>query len=114
MINPYYDSDRIGWEIFSFNVPNLSYEFNTLCFWVTPTNEVYSASDSGCSCPIPFGGYAAETEKELEQILERVGSVEQARQIFDSWNQDYDDRPYLQSADFRELEDELEKILGRD
>ena len=84
--NPYYDPESLGLEKISFEEPGLSYEFNTLCFWSTGDGRVFSAFDSGCSCPTPFEDYEAETQAECVQLLERVGSKEQAEQIFASWN----------------------------
>ena len=89
-INPYYGTDALAsWEMLSFDEPNLSYEFNTLCFWKTP-NGVFTAQDSGCSCPTPFEDYCGNTPAEIEQKLERVGSIEQGERVFDAWNKNYD------------------------
>lgn len=84
--NPFYAPETLGLEMISFEEPGLSYEFNTLCFWSNGQGMVYSASDSGCSCPTPFEDYEGENQNEVLQKLERVGSKEQAEQIFDSWN----------------------------
>lgn len=90
MHNPYYAPEKLGLEMISFQEPGLCYEYNTLCFWSTGDGRVFSASDSGCSCPTPFEKYEAETQVECLQRLERVGSKEQAEQIFESWNGGYD------------------------
>jgi len=84
--NPYYSPESFELELLSFDEPDLSYEYNTLCFWATKDGRVYSTSDSGCSCPTPFEQYDSGTLDELVQQLERVGSVEQAIAIFNSWN----------------------------
>jgi hypothetical protein len=94
-INPYYNPEKLDLEMSSYNDPNLSYEFNTLCFWATKNGQIYSASDSGCSCPTPFENYEGYTQKEVLQKLERVGSLWQAESIFDSWNKDYDGKPFV-------------------
>lgn len=83
-MNPYYDKE-FDLEMLSFDQPELCYEFNILCFWATKDGRVYSASDSGCSCPVPFENYCAATVDEVLQMLERVGSVEQAERIGESW-----------------------------
>jgi hypothetical protein len=90
--NPYYAPEKFNLEMISFDEPGLSYEFNTLCFWSNDQGMVYSAQDSGCSCPTPFEDYEGETQNEVLQLLERVGSPEQAGQIFDAWNGRRDDR----------------------
>ncbi len=112
-INPYYNPDKVNLETLSFDQPNLSYEYNTLCFWITGNGEVYSASDSGCSCPTPFENYSGENQKEILQQLERVGSLEQAEQIFDSWNQDYMGKPFLPSEKKAELRGLFPQTLKR-
>lgn len=102
-INPYYDPEKLNLELISFDEPDMSWEYNTLCFWKAKNGLVYSASDSGCSCPTPFEDYDGETEKEVVQKLERVGSLAQAEQIFDSWNKDYNGKPHISSSEKREL-----------
>ena len=87
-LNPYYDTEKLELEMLTFDEPGLSYRFNTLCFWATKDGRVYSASDSGCSCPTPFEEFAKETQAEVLQLLERVGSVEQAVNTFNSWKPD--------------------------
>lgn len=79
-MNFYSDYASIGWELLEIGDENLDYEFDILAFWKTPDGRVFSASDSGCSCPTPFENYENEAE------LERVGSLAQAEQIIDSWN----------------------------
>lgn len=85
-MNPYYNPSKFNLELLSFDDPHLSYEYNTLCFWATPDGRIFTASDSGCSCPTPFEQYDVESLNELLPLLERVGSVDQAESIFDSWN----------------------------
>lgn len=84
--NPYYNPDQFDLDLFSLDEPGLSYEYNTLCFWATKDGRVFTAQDSGCSCPTPFEDYEGENQKEVLQKLEQVGSVEQAERTFDSWN----------------------------
>ena len=100
-MNPYYDYEKLDLEMFEVNEPDMSYEFNTLCFWSTGDGRVFSASDSGCSCPIPFENYESETIEGVLQQLERVGSLEQAEQIFDSWSKDM--KPKLPDKEKRDL-----------
>lgn len=103
MINPHYSPEKLNLDMIVFNEPDMSYEFNTLCFWATEDCRVYSASDRGCSCPTPFEDYGGETQEEVLQKLERVGSIEQAESIFDSWNKNYDGKQYLPMSDRNEL-----------
>ena len=98
-INPHYNPEKLGLEMLTFDEPDMSYEFNTLCFWSTGDGRVYSASDSGSSCPTPFEDYEGADQKEVLQKLERVGSVEQAAYTFDSWNKSYDGKPLLPQSE---------------
>ena len=107
--NPHYDFDKLGWEMIELEQPDMSYKFNYLCFWKTPGGLVLSASDSGCSCPSPFEDYCGDTAIAIEQKLERVGSVEQAKSIIDAWNEGYDNRPYV---GMDEVVKTLDKIKG--
>jgi hypothetical protein len=104
MINPYYAPEKLELELITFDEPDMSWEYNTLCFWSTNEGLVYSASNSGCSCPTPFEEYEGETMKDVVQKLERIGSLEQALSIFDSWNKGSDNRPYLSIESRKELE----------
>lgn len=107
-IDPYHDSDKLGWKQITFDQPDMSYEFNTLCFWRTDKGLVFTAQDSGCSCPSPFEDYNGDTAVEIEQKLERVGSFEQAQRTIDAWNKDYNNKPYLNSAEIRSELEQLE------
>ena len=109
-MNPYYNPQELELELISFDEPDLSYEYNTLCFWATKDGQIYSASDSGCSCPTPFEEYDVPTTEELLPLLERVGTVEQAESIFESWT----DRGYgnkLPNSDKQELVNWVKSIL---
>ncbi len=64
-MNPHYDYEKLELDMLCFDEPDMSYEFNMLCFWKTKTGEIYSASDSGCSCPTPFEDYFGETQKDV-------------------------------------------------
>jgi len=88
-INPYYNPEQLNLKMLEFG-GYTDYEFDTLCFWVTETGQIYSASDTGCSCPEPFENFYALDQKSVLQLLERVGSLEQAENIFDEWNVTYD------------------------
>lgn len=89
-VNPYYNPETFGLEMISFEDRNSCYDYNTQCFFATADGLIYAASDSGCSCPVPFeDSYSAYTKEEALQLMERVGSVDQALSIFDAWNAGY-------------------------
>ena len=83
-VNPYYGSDKLGWALHSLE-RDLSYEFDILAFWITSENEVYTAADSGCSCPTPFEGYEGTTPEEIKAKLTRVASLKQATELAQEW-----------------------------
>ena len=62
------------------------YSFDTVVVWRhTPTGDVYTARDSGCSCPTPFEDYDS-----LEQLtkLTSVNLDEFAQDLRQSYDQD--------------------------
>jgi len=105
-LNPYYDAEKLGLSLMIFDEPDLSYEFNTLIFFVTPDKQVYVASDSGCSCPTPFEDYSVTDLDEFKKRMERVGSVDQGLNTFDNWNNFYSDKKLP-----RDERNELERWL---
>lgn len=110
-MNPYYDPEKLELELLSFDEPNLRYEYNTLCFWATKDGQIYTASDSGCSCPTPFESFSGETQKDVLRQLERVGSLEQAENIFVSWNKDWNGKTFLSNSYLYELSDWVKEKL---
>ena len=83
-MNPYYDSDKLSWTLHSLD-RDLSYEFDILAFWITPESEVYTAADSGCSCPTPFQDYKGTTPEEIKAKLTRVESLKHATEMTQEW-----------------------------
>jgi hypothetical protein len=88
-MNIYYDHDKLGVKVLEFDEDDLSYEYNTALFVATTDGRVFFVSDSGCSCPTPFEYYNSDTLDGILAQLERVGSLEQAERLFDSWNAGY-------------------------
>lgn len=56
MNNPYYNPTEMGLKIVhELDDSSLCYEFDQLVLWEeTSSGKLYWASDSGCSCPVPF------------------------------------------------------------
>lgn len=106
-MNPYDDTKELGFEMISFD-EGLSYEFNILVFLSNGKGQIFTAQDSGCSCPTPFDGYDGDNQTDVEQKLERIGSVEQAKQIFNTWNKDDNNEPHVSKI---ESEIEIEKFF---
>lgn len=105
--NPYYDTEELGFKMISFD-EDFSYEYNTLIFLANGKGQIFTAQDSGCSCPKPFEEYEGETQTDVEQLMERVGSVDQAKRIFNTWNKDYNNKPHVNKS---ESEMEIEKFF---
>ena len=57
-INAYYNPEKLGLEqVASIEYSSGSYEFDTRVVWRhKETGKLYTARDSGCSCPTPFEG----------------------------------------------------------
>ncbi len=112
-INPYYNPEKLDLELLSFDEPNLSYEYNTLCFWVTKDGRVYSASDSGCSCPTPFEGYSSTDQGGVTMKLERVATIAHAESILLSWGKSYDGSSFLSLSDKEKLSEWIKSALAK-
>ena len=84
-INPHYDPEKAGFVRQVSIDPEEAYEFDTLAFWQSPTGAVYTASDSGCSCPTPFEAFEGYTHEEIVQKLERVPNFDAAEKIIDAY-----------------------------
>lgn len=56
MSNVYYEPNDFGLELVcELEYSSGHYEFDTRCVWRhTETGRLYTARDSGCSCPSPF------------------------------------------------------------
>lgn len=101
-MNPYYNPEKLDLDMISFDEPDLSYEYNTFCFWADKDGLVYYASDSGCSCPTPFeNGHDRETRAEVIATLGRIGSIEQAESELKAWAQDYEGKAFLNIDEIR-------------
>ena len=110
IMNPYYDWKKLGWEMLSLE-PNLSYAFDIICLWKVGS-KVYTASDSGCSCPSPFEDYTGSA-KEIEQKLEKVGSLEQAEQAITSWNKQWGSNTKVSKKEVDDILNELRVWLKK-
>jgi hypothetical protein len=83
-VNPHYQPEKLGIiEIFEVQDDDLCYDFDILLFLVHSDGRVFSANDSGCSCPTPFEDYEGTTIDECK--LELVTSVPQAVRLYTEW-----------------------------
>lgn len=61
-INPYYHPEQLGLEIVYQVDAIAGYEFDMLVIWRrTSDGALLMATDSGCSCPVPFDDCELET-----------------------------------------------------
>lgn len=88
MTNPYYNPQELGLDMISFDRDDLCYAFDTLCFWVVKgsTGSVFTAQDSGCSCPTPFEDYEGDGQSDVLRKLDYIDTGSEALRVFDSWN----------------------------
>lgn len=103
MINPYYYPENLGLKLKSFDDPDALYQYNTICFWITPKGHVYYAEDSGCSCPTPFEEQCSSNDlKEFQRTTTRVNSMQKALEFFRGWNRwgldEYDLKEFLKGC----------------
>lgn len=100
-INPYSEAEKLGWEQLILD-EDLCYEFNILTFWRLPDGRVFMASDSGCSCPMPFEDYEGRTADEIIQKLEQVPTLAVAEQAIKGWNvNSYDEHLKVSAQEVR-------------
>ena len=101
--NPYYNPSALGLIMMEFDEPDMIYSYNTLLFFATEDGRVFTAQDSGCSCPCPFELYEASTQAEAVRQMERIESGDHAASILTVWNRGYDGKRLLPDNPEREL-----------
>ena len=56
--NIYYSPEKYGLSAFAeFEYSDGCYQFDTRVVWKDKQGQLWTARDSGCSCPTPFEGY---------------------------------------------------------
>lgn len=81
--NPYYNPEKCGLEIVAeLEFSDGNYEFDTRVVWRdVKSGKLYTARDSGCSCPTPFDGYGKLDDlDELTDIGPLVREIDDERQ----------------------------------
>lgn len=69
--NPYYSPEKLGLEIVGeLNFSDEAYEFDFRVAWKDSKGKVFTARDSGCSCPSPFEDYTSVSD--LERVTWKV------------------------------------------
>lgn len=76
--NAYYHPEALGLTVVAeLEYSDQNYNFDTQVVWKDGNGLIYTARDSGCSCPTPFEDYCSV------ESLERVGSYEQLESELD-------------------------------
>ena len=85
--NPYYHPEKLGIkEVLTIDEDDTGYDFNTLCFFVHEDGRIFSANDSGCSCPTPFEDFEGATIDDCKLTL--VTSLSQALRLYNEWREE--------------------------
>jgi hypothetical protein len=104
--NPHYHPEKLGIkEVLTIDENDQGYDFNTLCFFAHEDGRIFSAQDSGCSCPTPFEDFEGATIDDCKLTL--VTSYSQALRIYTEWFEDV--KKYNHSAD--KSESDLRKFF---
>lgn len=78
--NVFYHPEKFGLtQVGMLTDPDACYSFNDLVVWQHEDGSLYWATDSGCSCPVPFDDYSSvdkldkiETNNDLFRFFEGV------------------------------------------
>lgn len=92
--NVYDKPEAYGLKIVAEVAPNMAWEFDILAFWQDKrTGELYTASDSGCSCPSPLEDYTSRDQLEGPITKNRAYELMQefAGQFDKRYSSSYDD-----------------------
>ncbi len=104
--NPYFNPEKLGIkEQLNIDECDTGYDFNTLCFFVHKDGRIFSASDSGCSCPTPFEGYEGASIDDCKMQL--VTSYDQALRIYTEWRNEQ----YTRERQVTKSEADLKKFI---
>jgi hypothetical protein len=65
--NPYYNPEALGLTtVAELEFSDMDYQFDTRVVWKNEDGALFTARDSGCSCPTPFEDYTSV------EMLDRV------------------------------------------
>lgn len=93
MSNVYYSPEKFSLEVVGeIEFSDMDYVFDTRVIWKHSSGKLYTARDSGCSCPSPFEDYSkledldeltdfGELERELRQDRPQTTSAREAAMV---------------------------------
>jgi hypothetical protein len=95
--NAYYNPDALGLNVVAeLEFSDLCYQYDTRVVW-EKDGALYTARDSGCSCPKPFEGYTSV--ESLERVdLDALESEVKAERYIGNSNFDRDSREFLSNV----------------
>lgn len=107
--NVYYHPEKCGLEIIdSLDEDGLSYEYNTfIAVRHIESGRVFTASDSGCSCPTPFERVHFNSPEDTEMDEVHAYSWNDFVSTVRSWAIGYNDE---QRVPKREVDDFIEEV----
>jgi len=72
-MNIFYNPEAFGLEVVAqIEYSSGSYEFDTRVIWRDKQGKLYTARDSGCSCPTPFEDYnLSNIERLIKKDIEK-------------------------------------------
>lgn len=109
--NPYYSPEAFGLKLETqLDMTKFDYSFDYRVIWSDDSGQIYTAYDSGCSCPTPFEDY--DSIDKLDKVPQDVSWTE-LRQEAEAHGQSSDsDRFYDIAPDQNSIADYL-KVLDR-
>jgi hypothetical protein len=85
--NPYYSPEGWGLEtVAEVEYSDMDYQFDLRVVWKDEKGRLYTARNSGCSCPAPFEDYReiGDLERVTQKVLKEL-EAELRHQLRSSW-----------------------------
>lgn len=95
-MNPYYHPEKLGLKVLAeLEHSDGCYQYDTDMAWIhEETGKVYTAYDSGCSCPVPFEQY---------QTLEDLICID-SNESYDEYEKTVLNRSYSEASEVDKLQ----------
>jgi hypothetical protein len=72
----YYSPEKFGLtNVDEIELDNESYQFNIRAVWKHVDGRLYTARDSGCSCPSPFENYTSLDDLDEIRVQQQVDEI---------------------------------------
>jgi hypothetical protein len=91
--NVYYSPEKLGLtKVDEADLDNEPYQFNIRAVWRQTSGVIYTAKDSGCSCPSPFEDYnrledldRIAARQQVDEIIKEVAASSASREEKDAF-----------------------------